>query len=109
MRVCCRQTQEDQEGNSTNEILCVVGRIHEVNILFARDFGRSKAYSEPGSKRVLSSGEDAEMFRKMRAKNAALLLDAMAEQDVLRLRKRPPDDDGGGQRLTQRQRRGGPA
>lgn len=109
MRVRYRQTQEDRDGNKTKEISCVVGQIQDVNILFARDFGRSKAYSEPGSTKVLSSGDDAEIFRRMRAKNAALLLDAMAEQDVLRHRKRSPDDDGGGQRVAQRRRREGPA
>lgn len=107
VRVCWRQTQDDQSGGSTSQIQCIVGRIQEVNIVFARDFGRSKAQAETGSHRGFSPMDNATDFDREWAKNAALLLQAKTDQDVQRIRKRPPEDDDGGQHLAQRQRRGG--
>lgn len=103
MRVCWRETQNDQ-GN-TGQVQCVVSQIHDVNVVFARDFGRSKGEAEAGGSS--SSVDKATDYEREWFKNAALLLHAKTEQDVQRIRKRPPDDDGGGQPLAQRQRRGG--
>lgn len=104
VRVCWRRTRHDQDGNNTTQIQCVVGRIEEVNIVFAREFGRLKARSEPPSDRGFSASDRAE-FEKYRARHIALVVDAMAEQDVLRNRKRPPEDDDNGQRLAPRLRK----
>lgn len=104
VRVCCRHTQDDHDGSDTTQIQCVVGRIHEVNIVFGRDFGRLKARSEPPSGRGLSV-QDTPGLDRARAKYAALIANELAEQEVLYNRKRPPDDDEGSQRLAQRPRR----
>lgn len=104
VRVGCQHTQGGQDGTYTQEIQCIVGRIPEVNIIFARDFGRSKARSEFSVDRG-SLSSDRELNEEW-AKNAVFLIEAKTRQDLLRKRNRHPDDDDSGQRMIQRPRTG---
>lgn len=69
---------------------CIVGQVQHVNIMFARDYGRLKTPLESPSGSVRgSSSFDRVEFERRRARHMTLMAEALAEEEMLRERKRP--------------------